>query len=104
MTSAKAAKLQDTLSYPPRGMDANRAAAYCGQSRDLFLNDVENGIWPQPKEDISGQPLWDRVELDAAWDSKGERARKRVSPAHRLTADELMEQRQNGNPKIALRQ
>jgi predicted DNA-binding transcriptional regulator AlpA len=103
MTAAKAAKLQDTLNYPPRGLDADRAAAYCGVSKAVFLKGVENGEWPQPK-DASGQTRWDRVELDAAWDSKSERARKRASPTHRLTADELMEQRQNGDPKIVLRQ
>jgi predicted DNA-binding transcriptional regulator AlpA len=103
MTSSKAAKLQDTLNYPPRGLDADRAAAYCGVSKAIFLKGVENGEWPQPK-DASGQTRWDRVELDAAWDSKSERARSRSSSARRMTADELMEERENGGSKIALRQ
>jgi predicted DNA-binding transcriptional regulator AlpA len=103
MTSAKAAKLQDTFNYPPRGLDADRAAAYCGVSKAIFLKGVENGEWPQPK-DASGQTRWDRVELDAAWDSKGERARKRSSSARRTTFDDLMEDEQNGGQEIALRQ
>jgi predicted DNA-binding transcriptional regulator AlpA len=60
-------------------------------SKTTFLRGVENGEWPQPKEVSSGAIRWDRVELDAAWDAKQERTRKRASDARRLTMDELME-------------
>ena len=39
-------KLQDHLGYPPRGMDAERAAAYLGLGRTKFLELVENGRMP----------------------------------------------------------
>lgn len=100
MTSARAGKLQDTLNYPPRGLDADRAAAYCGVSKAIFLKGVDNGEWPQPK-DASGQTRWDRVELDAAWDSKGER--KRSPSARRVTFDDLMGE-QDGKSEAPIRQ
>lgn len=100
MTSAKSAKLQDTLNYPPRGLDADRSAAYCGVSKATFLKGVDNGEWPQPK-DVSGQSRWDRVELDAAWDSKGER--KRSPSGRRVTFDDLMGE-QDGQGETPIRQ
>lgn len=101
--TAKPGKLQDGLNYPPRGMDADRAAAYCGVSKSTFLKGVENGEFPQPKE-ICHAIRWDRVELDAAWDAKQENARKRSSSPRRATFDELMEDNPDGGAKIALRQ
>lgn len=86
------AKLQDTLAYPPRGMDADRAAAYCGVSRTTFLEGVKSGDWPPPR-DLGGGRIfrWDRLDLDAAWDAKRARDRKRAQSARRATMDELME-------------
>lgn len=95
MTSKRPVKLQDTLAYPPRGMDADRSAAYCGLSRTKFLDGVESSEWPQPK-DISGVVRWDRVELDAAWDAKQERDRRRSGSARRVSFDELDEAFENG--------
>jgi predicted DNA-binding transcriptional regulator AlpA len=65
-------KLQDNLAYPPRGMDAERAAAYVGFGRTKFLEMVGDGRMPQPI-DIDGSPRWDRRDLDAAWDDLKER-------------------------------
>jgi predicted DNA-binding transcriptional regulator AlpA len=77
-------KLQDHLGYPPRGMDAERAAAYIGFGRTKFLEMVRDGRMPQPI-DIDGNPRWDRRDLDAAWDDLKEqrsdpmqRARSRI--------------------------
>jgi len=39
-------KLQDHLAYPPRGMDAERAAAYIGFGRTKFLEMVGDGRMP----------------------------------------------------------
>jgi hypothetical protein len=84
-------KLQDLLAYPPRGMDADRAAAYCCVSKTKFLEGVESGDWPPAKEVQPGLFRWDRLDLDAAWDAKKERERKRALSASRATMDELME-------------
>lgn len=100
MTAAKAGKLQDIMNYPPRGLEANRAAAYCGLSKAKFLQGVENGEFPQPKE-FCGEVLWDRVELDAAWDSNGER--KRSPSGRRVTFDDLMGEK-DGAREAPLRQ
>jgi len=82
-------KLQDQLSYPPRGMCADRAAAYCDVSKTKFLEGVDNGTWPKPK-DADGAPRWDRLQLDAAWDALEERKKK--STARRSSFDDLVEQ------------
>jgi predicted DNA-binding transcriptional regulator AlpA len=91
-------KLQDTLAYPPRGMDADRAAAYCGVSKTKFLEGVESGTFPRPK-DVDGAPRWDRVQLDAAWDALNHKRRSPVRP----TLAELQEQ-QDGQGGTRLRQ
>jgi predicted DNA-binding transcriptional regulator AlpA len=59
-------KLQDHLAYPPRGMRADRAAAYVGMSKSMFLQLVEDGSMPRPKRK-RGMTIWDRVELDEAF-------------------------------------
>jgi predicted DNA-binding transcriptional regulator AlpA len=60
-------KLQDHLAYPPRGMRADRAAAYLGLSTSKFLDLVKEGRMPKPVH-IDGVTSWDRFELDAAYD------------------------------------
>jgi predicted DNA-binding transcriptional regulator AlpA len=60
-------KLQDTLAYPPRGLRAERAAAYLGMSKSKFLELVDNGRLPKPLL-IDGMRVWDRLDLDAAFD------------------------------------
>jgi hypothetical protein len=81
-------KLQDQVAYPPRGMCADRAAAYCDLTKTKFLEGVDNGTWPQPK-DADGTPRWDRLDLDAAWDALNQRKKK--NPARRKTLDEMLE-------------
>jgi predicted DNA-binding transcriptional regulator AlpA len=60
-------KLQDQFAYAPRGMRAERAAAYLGIGLTKFLGLVDSGRMPQPLR-IDGIVVWDRVELDAAFD------------------------------------
>ena len=57
-------KLQDYLSYPPKGLRADRAAAYLDMSKSKFLALVDEGIIPQPAK-LGGVKVWDRVDLDA---------------------------------------
>jgi len=71
-------KLQDGLSYPPRGMRAERAAAYVGIGRTKFLELVEKGVLPEPIE-IDGMTLWDRLTLDAAFDNLQNQPQRRNS-------------------------
>jgi predicted DNA-binding transcriptional regulator AlpA len=66
-------KLQDRLSYPPRGMNCDRACAYVGLSKSKFLELVRGGYLPQPKNLGGGVSRWDRLDLDAAFDSADER-------------------------------
>jgi predicted DNA-binding transcriptional regulator AlpA len=63
-----AAKLQDSLAYPPRGLRAPRAAAYVGMSETSFLALVTEGKMPRPKR-AKGMMIWDRLELDAAFEA-----------------------------------
>jgi predicted DNA-binding transcriptional regulator AlpA len=62
-----AGKLQNQLAYPPRALRADRAAAYLDISRSLFLDLVEQGLMPKPRN-LRGAPRWDRLEIEAAWD------------------------------------
>jgi predicted DNA-binding transcriptional regulator AlpA len=74
--------LQDAMHYPPRGMSAERAAAYLGFSRSSFLRLVDEGVMPPPVR-IRGVVTWDRLDLDAAYEdikSSG----KNQNTVHRL--------------------
>jgi hypothetical protein len=75
-------KLQDLISYPPRGLRADRAAAYLGISKTKFLELVDEKCLPRPKV-IDGIRVWDRLALDSAfsdlpeWGDDGERNGRR---------------------------
>jgi predicted DNA-binding transcriptional regulator AlpA len=66
-TPRRSAKLQDSMSYPPRAMRADRAAAYLDMSRSKFLELVALQRLPKPKI-IDGIRVWDRLALDAAFE------------------------------------
>jgi predicted DNA-binding transcriptional regulator AlpA len=76
------AKLQDQLSYPPRAMRAERAAAYLDMSTSTFFRLVEEGLLPKPVK-VHGVVSWDRLDLDAAYDN-WKSARERVNTVHAL--------------------
>lgn len=61
-------KLADGLSYPPRAMRADQAAAYLSMSRSMFLRLVDEHVMPIPVK-IRGMTTWDRFDLDAAYDN-----------------------------------
>jgi len=65
--SRVANKLQDQIAYPPRGMRADRAAAYLGMSRSQFLTLVDKGTMPRPIK-IGAMAVWDRFALDRAFE------------------------------------
>lgn len=66
----------DTV-YPPRGMRCDRAAAYLDMSETSFLTLVKERELPQGTA-IRGMVLWDRYELDAAFENwKAKRVKKR---------------------------
>jgi hypothetical protein len=60
-------KFQDELSYPPRAMKAERAAAYLDMSRSKFLELVDRGDLPKPKI-IDDVPMWESDAVDLAFD------------------------------------
>jgi predicted DNA-binding transcriptional regulator AlpA len=80
VTRAAADKLQDRFGYPPRGMDAERAAAYLGLGRTKFLELVEDGRMPKPVRIEADLPRWDRHDLDAAFEDYKD---KRFDPIER---------------------
>lgn len=79
----KAKALQDALSYPPRLLRADRAAAYLGMSQTTFLDLVAQGLLPKPVK-LRGMRAWDRLKLDATVDALEH------EPGRRNTADEAM--------------
>jgi excisionase family DNA binding protein len=60
-------------SYLPRGLRAEEAAVYLGMGRSKFLKLVGEGRLPRPKA-VDGMRIWDRRELDAAFDDFAEPA------------------------------
>lgn len=54
--------------YPPRGMRAERAAAYLGISTTTFYKMVGDETMPPPIK-VGSASIWDRYELDAAFDA-----------------------------------
>jgi predicted DNA-binding transcriptional regulator AlpA len=62
-----AEKLSNRLAYPPRAMRLEQAAAYLSISPTSFLRLVEEGALP-PAIKKHAMSLWDRIDLDAAFD------------------------------------
>jgi predicted DNA-binding transcriptional regulator AlpA len=67
---------QDYLSYPPRGLRVEGAAAYIGMGKTKFLELVQDGRMPKPIK-MDTVVVWDRFELDAAFDDLRD---KRIDP------------------------
>ena len=80
-------KFQDHCAYPPRMMNADRSAAYLDISKTKFLEGVEGGVWPRPR-DVGGLPRWDRLDLDSAVDAMSER-KKKLAPGRKSLSDLL---------------
>jgi predicted DNA-binding transcriptional regulator AlpA len=57
----------------PRGLSRLAAAAYVGVSPSLFDEMVRDGRMPPPKM-INSRLVWDRFELDAAFDELPDKA------------------------------
>lgn len=54
--------------WVPRGLRALEAARYVGVSKSKFLEEVDKGTMPRPRE-WGGCVLWDSRELDDAFDA-----------------------------------
>ena len=80
-----AVKLRDTLIYA-RGMRADYAAAYLGMGKTKFLELVDKGTMPKAVV-IDGIKVWDRLDLDAAFDAAKEAAED--SPSGRNSFDTI---------------
>jgi predicted DNA-binding transcriptional regulator AlpA len=81
--------LQDDSAYPPRGMRAERAAAYLDMSRSKFLELVAAQRLPKPKI-IDGIRVWDRHALDAAFDDFPDRNVDGTLAGRRNTFDDVL--------------
>ena len=57
-----------TMEDTPRGMDRVAAAAYIGASPTTFDRMVSDGRLPQPRRVSLKRFVWDRKELDRAFD------------------------------------
>lgn len=56
----------------PRFLTTEQAAAYVGVSRNLFMQEVQQGWWPRPllRGARDSKPTWDRRLLDLAADRR----------------------------------
>jgi hypothetical protein len=91
--SGYARKLADSLAYPPRLMELERAAAYVGFGRTKFQELVVVGVMPKPLH-VEGSPRWDRFDLDRAVDDLKET--KRAKPSSEI--DGIIEKLKRGAP------
>jgi predicted DNA-binding transcriptional regulator AlpA len=48
-------------------MRVDQAASYFGMSRASFLRLVDDGVMPPPVK-VRGMTMWDRYDLDDAWE------------------------------------
>jgi hypothetical protein len=60
----------ERLPHWPRFLNLSQAAAYVGVCPDVFLMEVKNRVWPEPKRRGAKGALatWDKALLDAAAD------------------------------------
>jgi predicted DNA-binding transcriptional regulator AlpA len=68
----------------PRGLRADDAAAYLGMGKTKFLELVNRAMIPRPIL-IDGIKVWDRFDLDAAFD-----AAKEDTPTENNSFDKIM--------------
>jgi len=78
-----ATKLADSLAYPPRAMRLESAAAYLSISPSSFLRMVEDGDLPAPTKK-RGIALWDRLDLDAAFEDWKATVEGSADSVHRI--------------------
>jgi predicted DNA-binding transcriptional regulator AlpA len=62
--------------YAPRAMRADAAAAYLGMGKTKFLELVDDGRLPHAVA-IDGIRIWDRLDLDEAFEELKSRASER---------------------------
>jgi hypothetical protein len=82
-----APKLQDTLIYA-RGLRAERAAGYLGMGKTKFLELMDRGLLPKAVL-IDGLRIWDRLDLDAAFEAAKEAALD--TPSDRNSFDNILQ-------------
>jgi len=92
-------RLSDHCAYPPRGMDVERAASYVGFGRTKFLEMVDDGRMPKPI-DVDGNPRWDRIDLDAAFEDLKERRKDPVQRGRDRIHDRLRQQQQGDRSEL----
>lgn len=74
----------DRAAYPPRAMRADSASIYLGMSETSFFQLVKDGVLPAGVP-VRGMVLWDRYDLDAAFENLKSRKRR-----PRNSADEAL--------------
>jgi predicted DNA-binding transcriptional regulator AlpA len=67
------------LSLSRRGLSRVQAADYIGVGPTKFDEMVEDGRMPKPKR-IDGRTVWDRVQLDEAFDALNDEAVPNKNP------------------------
>ena len=79
-------KLQDDMCYPPRGMRADRAAAYLGISQSLFLEMLSTGEIEIVPVRFRSVVTYDRHDLDVIYQDM----KRRSEEEGRNTIDERL--------------
>lgn len=87
-------KLADGLSYPPRAMRAEQAAAYLSMSKSMFLKLVDEKVMPMPTK-IRSMATWDRLDLDSAYEDLKTSSEPSENTVHRRLRELDDERRRN---------
>ena len=72
-------------SLPPRGLSRAEAAAYVGISPSLFDVMIKEGKMPKP-ERIHSRAVWDRLQLDLAFDALPDDDEPHLNPWDEIAA------------------
>jgi predicted DNA-binding transcriptional regulator AlpA len=80
-------KLSNSLAYPPRAMRLEQAASYLSISTSSFLRLVDEGALPQATKKHS-MALWDRLDLDAAFEDWKTEGGPRENTMHKLLREQ----------------
>jgi predicted DNA-binding transcriptional regulator AlpA len=84
--------MQDSYSYPPRGLNRQEAARYIGVGVTFFDRLVGDGRMPKPFR-VGKRVIWDRFKVDAAFSGLDEDRENYIDRATRLAAEEAATKR-----------
>jgi len=94
-------KIETRSPIAPRALNADGAAAYLGMGVTKFRELVKEDKLPRPV-DLDGMPRWDRVELDAAFETMKEQTADPHKAGRARIQARIDEQKNAGRPSAEI--